>query len=115
MATTIANITLDGTFADWPANAMIMTANNAVAGYQVYGAFLNDATLGNTYVIGIDATNSNDAVIGPGTIIYLNTDQNDATGYSPFGNIGAEYYVEFGPELAALSLFSHLWRRADAS
>jgi hypothetical protein len=97
--TTIANtINLDGQFTDWPANYMIMTAANAVAGYQVYGAFLNDATLGNTYVIGIDATNSNDAVIGPGTIIYLNTDQNDATGYSPFGNIGAEYYVEFGPD-----------------
>ena len=49
--TTIANqITLDGTFTDWPANAMIMTANNTVAGYQVYGALLNDATLGDTYV-----------------------------------------------------------------
>ncbi len=64
--TTIANITLDGQFADWPANAMIMTANNAVAGYQIYGALLNDATLGDNYVIGIDATDSTDPVIGPG-------------------------------------------------
>ena len=38
-----------------------MTSENTVAGYQVYGAFLNDATLGNTYVIGIDATATTDA------------------------------------------------------
>ena len=41
-----------------------MTPGNTVAGYQVYGAFLNDATLGNTYVIGIDATAATDPVIG---------------------------------------------------
>ena len=102
MATTIGNqITLDGTFSDWPANGMIMTANNAVAGYQVYGALLNDATLGNTYVIGIDATESADSAIGAGTTIYLNTDQNDATGYSPSwaaGAVGAEYEIQFEPD-----------------
>ena len=57
VAATIGNqITLDGTFTDWPAADMITTPGNTVAGYQVYGAFLDDATLGNTYVIGIDAT-----------------------------------------------------------
>ena len=76
-------------------NASLMTPGNTVAGYQVYGAFLNDATLGNTYVIGIDATASTDPAIAPGTVIYLNTDQNTATGYSPFGNVGAEYEVQF--------------------
>jgi serralysin len=95
-AITIGNlITLDGTFLDWPVDDSIMTSGNTVAGYQVYGAFLDDATLGNTYVIGIDATAATDPVIGAGTFIYLNTDGNNTTGYSPFGNIGAEYYVEF--------------------
>src|SRR5690242_16131501 len=97
VATKIADlITLDGTFADWPATDMVMTAANPATGYQVYGAFLNDATLGNTYVIGIDATASTDPVIGAGTIIYLNTDQNNTTGYSlSWTKVGAEYEVQF--------------------
>ena len=28
-------------------------------------------------------------------MIYLNTDQNNTTGYSPFGKVGAEYEVQF--------------------
>ena len=59
-----------------------MTSANTVAGYQAYGALLNDATLGDTYVIGIDATTATDPVIAADTFIYLNTDQNTATGYS---------------------------------
>ena len=58
----------------------------------------NDAVLGNTYVIGIQATNSADPVIGPNTFIYLDTDQNTSTGFSPFGKVGAEYYVQFSPD-----------------
>ena len=47
MATTIGNlITLDGQFTDWTAADDVMTPANTVAGYQVYGALLNDATLG---------------------------------------------------------------------
>jgi hypothetical protein len=98
-------ITLDDNFADWPANDMIMTAANTVANYQVYGAFVPNATLtntgaslGNAYVIGIDATSTTDPVIAPGTVIYLNTDQNDTTGFSPSfasGAVGAEYEVQF--------------------
>src|ERR1700736_4846584 len=98
MATTIGNlITLDGQFTDWPLNDSVMTPVNTVAGYQVYGALLNDATLGKNYVIGIDATATTDPVIGANTFIYLDTDQNRATGYSPFGSVGAEYYVQFSP------------------
>ena len=99
---TIANlITLDGQFSDWPAADMIMRPGNTVAGYQVFGALLSDSTLGNTYVIGIDATpvaGTPDPVIGAGTTIYLNTDQNTATGFSPFGGVntvGADYEVQF--------------------
>jgi serralysin len=96
---TIGNlITLDGIFSDWPVADSVMTSANTVAGYQAYGALLNDATLGETYVIGIDATTATDPVIAANTFIYLNTDQNTATGYSPFGNVGAEYYVQFSPD-----------------
>lgn len=96
---TIGNlITLDGQFTDWPTADSLMTAGNTVAGYQTYGALLNDAVLGNTYVIGIQATNSADPVIGPNTFIYLDTDQNTSTGFSPFGKVGAEYYVQFAPD-----------------
>jgi serralysin len=99
MATTIGNlITLDGQFTDWPAADAVMTPGNTVAGYQVYGALLNDATLGKTYVIGIDATVTTDPVIAANTFIYLNTDQNRATGFSPFGSVGAEDYVQFAPD-----------------
>ena len=75
-----------------------MKTGNTVAGYQVYGALLNDTSLGNTYVVGINATSATDPVIGPFTYIYLDTDQNTSTGYSPFGNVGAEYYVQFAPD-----------------
>jgi Ca2+-binding RTX toxin-like protein len=99
MATTIGNlITLDGQFTDWPAVDSVMTPGNTVAGYQVYGALINDATAGNNYVIGIDATVTTDPVIAANTFIYLNTDQNTATGYSPFGSVGAEFYVQFSPD-----------------
>src|ERR1700704_1079718 len=96
MATTIGNlITLDGQFTDWPLNDSLMGPANTVAGYQVYGALLNDATSGKNYVIGINATVATDPVIAANTFIYLNTDQNKATGYTPFGSVGAEYYVKF--------------------
>src|SRR5258708_18795589 len=72
MPTTIGNlITLDGQFTDGPAADALMKPANTVAGYQVYGALLNDATLGNTYVVGIDATATTDPVIGANTFIYL--------------------------------------------
>src|ERR1700687_421629 len=103
MATTIGNlITLDGQFTDWPLNDSVMRRVNTVAGYQIYGALLNDATLGKNYVIGIDATVTTDPVIAANTFIYLNTDQNRATGFSPFGSVGAEYYVQFSPNSNAV-------------
>ena len=97
MATIIGNLTLDGQFTDWPQNDFLMTPANTVAGYQVYGALIDDAKLGKNYVIGIEAT-ATDPVIAAGTVVYLNTDQNTATGYSPFGSVGAEYYVQFAAD-----------------
>ena len=95
MTTTIGTIELDGSFTDWLAADSLMNSANTVTGYQVYGALINDATLGENYVIGVDATDSSDAAILAGTIIYLNTDQNNTTGFSPFGVVGAEYQVKF--------------------
>ena len=110
-------ITLDGQFrTDWPATDAVVTPANTVAGYQVYGALLNDATLGKNYVIGIDATATTDPVIGANAFIYLNTDQNTSTGYSPFGSLGAEDYVQFSPDshrrTSALSVLGHIRRVA---
>jgi hypothetical protein len=96
METTIGKpITLDGQFADWPAADAVMTPSNTVAGYQVYGTLVDDETLGKTYVIGINATVATDPTIAADTYIYLNTDQSGTTGYSPFGSVGAEYFVQF--------------------
>jgi serralysin len=99
MATTIGNlITLDGQFADWPGTDFLERPGSIVANYQVYGALIGDATFGGTYVIGLDAAVPAAPVIGAATFIYLNTDQNAATGYSPFGSVGAEYYVQFSTD-----------------
>ena len=103
MATTIGNlITLDGQFIDWPAADAIERPGNSVADYQVYGALINDATLGNNYVIGFDAIVGTAPVIAPFTFVYLNTDQDSATGFTPFGSVGAEYYVQFVPDSSSV-------------
>jgi serralysin len=96
LATTIGNrITLDGQFTDWPAADAVMTPATTVSGCQLYGALLNDATLGKNYVVGIDATAETDPAIAANTFIYLNTDQNTETGFSPFGSVGTEDYEQF--------------------
>ena len=68
-ASTYGRITVDGQFADWLAGDRIDISANTVTGYALYGTF----TAGN-YLIGIQATNSSDVVVGPGTTIWLNTD-----------------------------------------
>src|ERR1043165_4607680 len=83
-------ITIDGNFSDWDSSELITTPANVVASYSLFGTVQND-----TYYIGIQATSATDPVIGAGTTIWLNTDQNTATGFSPFGNIGAEYSISY--------------------
>ena len=83
-------ITVDGNLSDWTAADRIDNPANAVTGYALYGTA--DSS---DYYIAIQATAATDPVIGPGTTIWLNTDQNTATGYSPFGSIGADYNVTF--------------------
>ena len=41
---------------------------------------------GGNYLIAIQATAATDPVIGAGTTIWLNTDQNNATGYTPLAD-----------------------------
>ena len=102
-------ITVDGTFSDWDTSELISTPVNTVPGYSWYGTVQND-----TYFIGVQATGTTEPAIGAGTVIWLNTDQNTATGYSPFGSIGAEYDIsyfagdQFNP---AWSTSTAQWRR----
>jgi serralysin len=81
MATTI---TLDGQFTDWPLNDIVERPGNTIANYQVYGALVDDATAGKNYVVGINVVVETDPVIAANTFIYLNTDQNAATGFLVF-------------------------------
>ena len=92
-AQTYGSITVNGDFSDWTTALRIDTMSNAVAGYVIYGT-----VAASTYLVGIQATTATDQVIGAGTTIWLNTDQNRMTGYSlPWGftNVGAEYNITF--------------------
>src|SRR5689334_22060554 len=75
---------------EWTSAQRLDNASNAVAGYALYGTA--DAS---NYYMAIAATVSTDPAIGSGTTIWLNTDQNTSTGYSPFASVGAEYNVTF--------------------
>ncbi len=83
-------ITVDGNLSEWDATQTIYTPANYVPGYNLYGTVAND-----TYYIAIQATLATDPVIGGGTTIWLNTDQNNSTGYTPFDSIGADYNVTY--------------------
>ena len=88
-------ITLDGEFTDWRATDFVERPGNTVANYQVYGALVDDAT-GQELCGRYQRAVATDPVIAANTSIYLNTDQNAATGYLVFGSaIGVEYEVKF--------------------
>lgn len=97
--TTVGTLTLDGKFTDWSAGDTLERPGNTLANYQLHGALITDATLGKNYVIGIEAAVTTDPVIAANTFIYLNTDQNTASGFTPFGSVGAEYYVQFSADV----------------
>jgi Ca2+-binding RTX toxin-like protein len=93
----VGAFTLDGGFTDWPLTALVQIPANTVPGYNVYGQLVADAA-GAAYVIGLEATSTAYPMIGQGATIYLNTDQNAATGFSPSwaaSAVGAEYAVVF--------------------
>ncbi len=93
LSTTYGNITVDGSLADWIASERLDSAANgtAQAGYEVYGKYN-----ANTYLFALKSAQ----VIGAGTTIWLNTDQNKATGYQIFGSAigGAEYNINFAAD-----------------
>ena len=92
LSTTYGNITIDGSLADWtPIERLDSTANGtATAGYELYGKYN-----ANTYLFALKSAQ----VIGAGTTIWLNTDQNQATGYQIFGYAGgAEYNINFAAD-----------------
>jgi RTX calcium-binding nonapeptide repeat (4 copies)/Polysaccharide deacetylase len=88
---TYGSINVDGNLADWTANDRIDTApGSSVAGYQVYGKYA-----ANNYVFGIQSA----VAIGAGTTIWIDADQNAATGYQVFGFAGgAEYNIQIGAD-----------------
>ena len=75
-----------GTLAtDWTdAERIDVSSNLTVADYKLYGRYTN-----NTYKIRLESTSR---VIGTGSTVWLNTDNNVSTGYSIFGFAGGEEY-----------------------
>jgi serralysin len=93
LSTTYGNITVDGNLADWTASERLDSAANGTAriGYELYAKYN-----ANSYLFAIKSAQ----VIGAGTTIWLNTDQNKATGYQIFGAAigGAEYNINFAAD-----------------
>ena len=94
MANKYGSITVDGDLSDWTLGQELDNSATTVSGYQVYGAYLPDSANLPNYVFGI-STGTTGTLIGAGTTIYLDTDNNNATGFQIFGGIGAEYEIVF--------------------
>jgi serralysin len=91
---TYGSINVDGSLTDWTAAERIDTAPNmGVAGYEVYGKYA-----ANNYIFGIKSA----VAIGAGSTIWIDADQNSATGFQIFGYAGgAEYNIQIGADGAA--------------
>jgi Ca2+-binding RTX toxin-like protein len=82
----IGSVDLDGTITEWTGSDLLLGSVPGLEGYEIYGR----VTAGH-YVIALLAP----VEIGPATTIWLNVDQNPATGYQIFGFAGgAEYNVD---------------------
>ena len=82
----VGSIGLDGNLADWQAADQIDKTLSAT-GYDIYAK-----ATGGSYVFGLKAP----VAIGANTTVWLNTDQNSATGYKIWGWAGgAEYNINF--------------------
>lgn len=90
---TYGDITVNGDLADWTEAERLDSAANGTAqtGYSLYGKYK-----ANNYLFAIKSAQ----VISAGTTIWLNTDQNQATGYQIFGAAigGAEYNINFAAD-----------------
>jgi Ca2+-binding RTX toxin-like protein len=88
---TYGSINVDGNLADWTAAERIDTVpGSGVAGYEVYSKYA-----ANNYVFGIKSA----VAIGNGSTIWIDADQNAATGFQVFGFAGgAEYNIQIGTD-----------------
>jgi serralysin len=87
-------ITLDGQLTDWTRVDRLDFNTTSVNGFAVYGH-----TVDGLYHFAIA---SDQVPIGAGTTMWLNSDQNAATGYQIFNQyLGAEYKIEFVDESAS--------------
>ena len=85
----ITTITIDGNTSDWTqADRLDLPPNTPVAGYELYGRYEN-----NNYNILLKSDN---LTIGANTTVWMNTDENGATGHQIWGFVGgAEYNINF--------------------
>ncbi len=85
------SINVDGNLSDWTAAERIDTVpGSGVAGYEVYSKYA-----ANNYVFGIRSA----VAIGNGSTIWIDADQNSATGFQVFGFTGgAEYNIHIGTD-----------------
>jgi serralysin len=93
--TSFGAYTIDGNLSEWTARQRIDLPSFSSefqrrVGYALYGTFVDGH-----YLIAVQSA----VPIGPNTTIWLNTDQNPATGYLVFGNLvgasGAEFNINF--------------------
>ena len=89
------SLNVDGNFADWGVGDRLERPLNTTADYELYGRLVADASLGAAYVVGLQSTSGANLAVGANTTIWLNTDQNKTTGTSPFGSVGAEFYINW--------------------
>ncbi len=82
----MATPSLDGSIADWASTTRLDSALTGAGGYALFGQ--GDA---GSFYFAISAPLG--TVIGANTTIWLDTDQNTATGHSVFGVAGAEYNI----------------------
>lgn len=95
LALAATDIVVDGNVDDWrEADRLDLGSSNRVDGYQLYGRYKNDVY----YLL----LKSESKQIGHFSTIWLNTDQNNTTGYQIFGSTGGmERYVEVNADKKA--------------
>lgn len=88
--TTPATSPFDGLLTEWTPSQRLDTAENAVAGYELYGKVADGS-----FVFGVSSA----VPIGPNSTFWLNTDNDVTTGHKIWGFAGgAEFNVNIGAD-----------------
>ncbi len=93
-ATTYGNITIDGSLSDWTSvNRINWPANQPpylATGTALYGKYVAGSPSMYVFALSVPGT-----AIGSNTTVWMNADQNQATGFNPWAgaNVGAEYFM----------------------